>query len=170
MSYTKIMKLKTIMEQSKSKSNVIMAPNSIKGITNGIFLAGSIEMGKAIEWQKEFIAALSDKNIRFLNPRRDDWDSSSEQKIENKQFNEQVSWELKALELADIIVMYFDPNTQSPISLLELGLHARDGKLIVLCPEGFWRKGNVDIVCQRYGIPVFTDIETAIVKLKSILK
>lgn len=48
--------------------------------------------------------------------------------------------------------MYFDPNTKSPISLLELGLHAREQKLIVLCPEGFWRKGNVDVVCEYYGI------------------
>jgi hypothetical protein len=48
--------------------------------------------------------------------------------------------------------MYFDPNTLSPISLLELGLHAKSGKLIVCCPEGFYRKGNVDIVCQNFGI------------------
>src|SRR3546814_8063343 len=40
----------------------------------------------------------------------------------------------------------------SPISLLETGLHARGGKLILLCPEGFWRKGNVDITAERYGI------------------
>lgn len=55
------------------------------------------------------------------------------------------------MEVADLIVMYFDPTTKSPISLLELGLHAKDN-LVVLCPEGFWRKGNVDIVCQYYNI------------------
>jgi hypothetical protein len=48
--------------------------------------------------------------------------------------------------------MYFDPATKSPISLLELGLFAKTGKLIVCCSEGFWRKGNVDIVCKRYGV------------------
>jgi hypothetical protein len=58
--------------------------------------------------------------------------------------------------------MYFDPNTQSPISLLELGLHARDGKLIVLCPEGFWRKGNVDIVCEKYGVKQVESFEELI--------
>jgi hypothetical protein len=25
-------------------------------------------------------------------------------------------------------------------------------KAIVCCPEGYWRKGNVDVICQRYGI------------------
>ena len=36
--------------------------------------------------------------------------------------------------------------------MLELGLFANSGKLIVCCPDGFWRKGNVDIVCERYRI------------------
>jgi len=100
-----------------------------------------------------------------LNPRRDDWDSSWEQKIENAQFKQQVEWELDALEYADWILMYFDPSTKSPISLLELGLFAETGKLIVCCPEGFWRKGNVDIVCEKYGVPQVDSIEELIENL-----
>ena len=60
----------------------------------------------------------------------------------------QVEWELEGLELCDIIIMYFDSNTKSPISLLELGLFAHKKKMIVFCPNGFWRKGNVDVVCK----------------------
>ena len=126
-----------------------------------IFLAGSIEMGKAENWQEKIVNTFN-KSYLFFNPRRDDWDSSWEQKIENVQFNEQVTWELNALDSSDIIVMYFDPNTKSPISLLELGLYAASGKLIVCCPEGFWRKGNVDIVCQRYKVPTVETIEDLI--------
>lgn len=48
--------------------------------------------------------------------------------------------------------MYFDPKTKSPITLLELGLFARSQKLIVYCPTGYWRKGNVDVVCERYNV------------------
>ena len=117
-----------------------------------IFLAGSIEMGVAENWQEKVSEPLSNKGYIIFNPRRDDWDSSWEQKIDNPQFNEQVNWELAMLDKADIIALYFDPNTKSPISLLELGLHAKDCKLIVFCPEGFWRRGNVQIVCSRYGI------------------
>ena len=58
---------------------------------------------------------------------------------------------MQALEEANQIVMYFQPGTQSPITLLELGLF-KDNNLVVCCPEGFWRKGNVDIVCEKYGI------------------
>ena len=50
--------------------------------------------------------------------------------------------------------MYFSPETKSPITLLELGIYAvaTPEKLLVCCPEGFWRKGNVDIVCAKYGV------------------
>lgn len=137
-----------------SKAIEVQAPNEVILDTEyvNIFLAGSIEMGVAEKWQEKVIAALSDKPIRFLNPRRDDWDSSWSQDINNDAFVEQVVWELTSLEMAQIVIMYFDPNTKSPISLLELGLHAKEQKLVVLCPEGFWRKGNVDVVCEYYSI------------------
>lgn len=123
-----------------------------------IFLAGSIEMGKAEMWQDHFANAMSDLDIVIYNPRRDDWDSSWVQDISNPCFRDQVEWELIRLESSNVIAMYFDPSTKSPISLLELGLHARTNKLLVCCPSGFWRKGNVDIVCNRYGIPNYESV------------
>ena len=151
------------------KAIEIQAPKPLKDDERiKVFLAGSIEMGKAENWQSRIVRELADYPIQFLNPRRDDWDSSWELKIENKQFNEQVSWELDSLEKADIIIMYFDPNTQSPISLLEFGLYAKCDpyKMIVLCPEGFWRKGNVDIVCERYGVDQAKDFDELVERFK----
>lgn len=144
----------------------IKPPNPIslnKDNSTTIFLAGSIEMGKAIEWQKEVENYLQDNPgySTTFNPKRDEWDSSWSQTFQNPQFYQQVSWELNSLDRADIIFMYFDPNTKSPISLLELGLYASSRKMIVCCPEGFWRKGNVDIVCEKYNIPLFNDIGKA---------
>jgi len=133
------------------------APNNVEHGYKNIFLGGSIEMGTAELWQKKIISELSDLPIQFLNPRRDDWDSSWTQEIKNLQFKEQVEWELNGLEIADIIVMVFDINTKSPISLLESGLFAKSGKLVILCPEGFWRKGNIDVVCEYYNIKQVKD-------------
>jgi hypothetical protein len=139
----------------------IQAPNEIPNVKTNtkIFLGGSIEMGKAIDWQRELIERLKDEMITFLNPRRSDWDSSWTQEITNPKFKEQVDWELNGLDIADIIVMVFDPNTMSPISLLELGLHASSEKMVVICPEGFWRKGNVDIVCEKHNIKQVLNID-----------
>lgn len=137
----------------------VKAPNPIPEAHYYVFLAGSIEMGMADKWQdvivKELIKNFPKHEENFwviLNPRRDDWDSTWEQKKDNPAFRGQVEWELDAMERADKIVMYFDPKTYSPVTMLELGLHAGSDKLIVCCAEGFWRKGNVDIVCERNHI------------------
>jgi hypothetical protein len=63
--------------------------------------------------------------------------------------------------------MYFSPETQSPISLLELGRFADRRNMVVCCPKGFWRKGNVDILCTRENIPLFEDLQSAIGALKT---
>lgn len=140
---------------------IIKPPNNIalRENENTIFLAGSIEQNLAIDWQTDLGEYFSNKGYVVFNPRRDDWDSTWEQKFENAQFYQQANWELDALDQSFHIIMYFDPKTKSPISLLELGLYANTNKLWVICPEGFWRKGNVDIVCNRYRIPLFTSID-----------
>ena len=128
-----------------------------------VFCAGSIEQGKSVLWQTKIENGLSKfDNVIVLNPRRDDWDSSWVQSIDNPQFNEQVTWELDGQDAADLIPMYFDPATKSPITLMEFGLYASRGKLLVCCPEGFWRKGNVDMVCHRYKIPQVSSLEELI--------
>lgn len=144
----------------------VLKPSKETQITQyavSIFLAGSIEMDLAEKWQEKVEAALSDMKVSIFNPRRDDWDSSWEQDQANLEFNNQVNWELNHLASASIIFMYFDPNTKSPISLLELGKFASGhGSMIVCCPDGFWRKGNVDIFCTREGVPVFNTLDEAI--------
>ena len=119
-----------------------------------IFLGGSIEMGKAEDWQTRTAARLIHSTSIIYNPRRPDWDSSWEQDINNEQFNVQVNWELDRIGEADIVVMYFDPATKSAISLMEVGILSvlKPAATHVCCPEGFWRKGNVDILCERSGI------------------
>ena len=134
-----------------------------------VFLAGSIEMGLAGDWQAEVIAALSDLELMILNPRRDDWDSSWRQSIDDPRFREQVEWEIDAQGRADLIAMYFAPETRAPITLLELGLFASSGKQVVCCPEGFWRRGNVEVVCARYRVPLVMTLPELIGLIRSRL-
>lgn len=143
---------------------VIYPPQKIDLVATekAVFLAGSIENGVAEDWQSIFIDKLSATDWVVLNPRRPEWDASWEQSIKNPQFVTQVNWELEGLERAEIVVMNFIPNTFSPISLLEFGLYARTSKIVVCCPDGFWRKGNVDVVCQRYGILQVNSLEELI--------
>jgi hypothetical protein len=141
-----------LINYSKSPS-----PNHI------VFLAGSINSGSAVNWQP-FIAKELDKTgkIDVLNPRRADWDSSWGNSASCSHFVEQSNWELDALHFSDTILMYFEPTSQSPITLLELGLFAKSKKLFVVCPDGFYRKGNVSVVCERYDIPMINTLEACI--------
>ncbi len=130
-----------------------------------LFLAGSIDNDAAERWQERFVAMLADRPGTIFNPRRDEWDATWEQRFHHPQFREQVQWELEALERCNLIAMYFAPRSTAPITLLELGLHARSGKLIIGCPDEFWRKGNVEVVADRYQIPLvhsFDDLVTAV--------
>jgi hypothetical protein len=148
--------------------NEIKAPNFVSDKLACIFLVGSIEMGVAENWQEKVVRSMKNTHWVILNPRRDDWDSSGEQKISNPKFNEQVNWELQGIEQAEKVIVYFDPKTKSPITLLELGLLAgvHPEKVVVVCPDGYWRKGNVDVVCDRYRIRQCETIEEAIIWLK----
>lgn len=135
-----------------------------------VFLAGSIEGGRAWDWQAHVVAALLSTRATLLNPRRDDWDGSWREEIGDPQFRAQVEWELEGQELSDLILMCFAPDTRSPVTLLELGLFARSGKLVVCCPEGFWRKGNVDVVCHRYGVPQVGTLEELVLHARAALQ
>lgn len=150
---------------------MIKAPNPYNNIPGvKVFLAGSIEMGVAEQWQERLAKMLEDVNCTLLNPRRDDWDSSWVQSIDNPQFNEQVNWELQGLETAHIVVFYFDPNTKSPITMMELGyVSNRICEVVVCCPEGFWRKGNVDIMCKREGMVTVNSLEEIADYVKEVL-
>lgn len=136
------------------------APEVIPTVTfPKVFLAGSIEEGTAERWQDHVVRLLDSVDITILNPRRDAWDPTWVQSIQNLEFKKQVEWELNGMDMADYIIFYFDPNTKSPVTMLELGLHATQGKCLMVCPDGFWRKGNIDIICERNAIPQFETLE-----------
>jgi len=148
------------MDPLPSTPHVVRPPSPIDRApgTLSVFLAGSIEQGTAVDWQSELAGSLAGCAVTLWNPRRREWDASWRQSLDEPRFVEQVEWELTALERADLIVLYLDPETRAPITLLELGLFARSGKLVVCCPEGYFRKGNVDVVCRRYGVPQVADL------------
>ena len=146
---------------------LINAPAKINKFKRpAVFLAGSIEMGKAEEWQVRVERELQAYPITIFNPRRKTSDFNWNTNLDNKNFFEQVSWEFKALSASDYIIMYFDPRSKSPISLLELGLFARSQKMFCCCPPKFWRRGNVEFICRQFKIPFFSDLDELLLKFK----
>lgn len=122
-----------------------------------IFLAGTIDMGNSSDWQMELLDIFSRMDGRYIlfNPRQENWDASRPGEMDY-----QVRWELDHLEEADMIIMYILGTSRSPISLLEMGLHARSGKMHVICEKDFYRHDNVRITCEYYDVPLYDDLDS----------
>jgi hypothetical protein len=153
---------------------IIFPPNRepLNGIS--LFLAGTIEMGDSVNWQESAIEFLQqdfkNSNVTIYNPRRPEWDSSWEQKETQSQFNDQVNWELNYLDSSDLVLMHFEETSKSPISLMELGYLGKSGKLVVSCPTGFYRRGNVEIFCTRNQIPLHENLKSALGAISTLLR
>jgi hypothetical protein len=137
-----------------------------------VFLAGTIEQNTATLWQKKFVQKVEDLSVAILNPRRDDWDPDWEQRARNPEFAEQVTWELDGLDKADVVVLYFEAGTRSPIALLELGKLAekRPQDVVICCPEGFWRIGNVEMMAERHNMYMVDTFDKMVVEVRRRLE
>lgn len=71
--------------------------------------------------------------------------------------------------IADVIAFYFPAGTLTPVTLLELGMYAATGKVVVCCPKGFYKRGNVQIVCARYGIALLETLDDLSEKVRTRL-
>jgi hypothetical protein len=160
------------MSRSQSqRSQIIQAPSrsAITGKST-VFLAGTTTKSSSPDWRQTLTKAVSHLPITVLNPLRLDWDHT----WGPEQISAQVEWELDMQERADIVVVYFGPETDAPISLLELGLSARSGKAIVACHRDYSKMVNVEIVCRRFGLEFIRSdddlAESVIKKLMSLSK
>lgn len=138
------------------------APNVDDTTSNDIirvFLGGTIDNGNSEDWQHEVIKRLKESEdmlgceVHVYNPRREDW------KEDQGWMEGQVTWELSNQEKADIIIMNILGDSKSPISLLEIGLNAKDDKMTVFCTDKFYRFNNVAITCKRYNVPLIKSNE-----------
>ena len=147
------------MSESIPKALVYKPPARPMLDRPSVILYGSIESNPTNDWQTHIATSLLDLPVIIINPRCDTWDDTWVEDVSDVRFKEQVEWEMDHAKSADVIVFYFKPDTLTPITLLELGMYAGTGKAIVCCPNGFYKKGNVQIVCARYGIELLETLE-----------
>ena len=138
------MKVVTAIEEYERKSGDIFC-----------FLAGGIT--DCAEWQDAVIEKLQEKSSELehlvvFNPRRKDFPINDPHAAE-----EQIDWEFRYLEQADIFSMYFAHSEKSvqPICMYELGRNIARmqmrhpnsflNRLVIGCEEDYSRKNDVVI-------------------------
>jgi hypothetical protein len=129
-------------------TTVVTAPETTRAEGFKVYLAGAIDMGKAVNWQASAIGALNSiPSLIVFNPRRAHFTPEME--------TEQIEWELAAMESADLIFMWLPKNALAPVSLFETGLFMDSGKMIIGAEPGFYRRRNLELTCQRHGVPLY---------------
>lgn len=131
----------------------IVAPESISVPGYRVFLAGAIDMGAAVNWQQEVVTSFTSfsDELAFLNPRRAAFTPET--------LDEQIHWELDALERANTVFMWLPADAKAPVSMFEAGLYWRSGKLLIGAAPGFYRRRNLEITALWYGVTLFDDIQ-----------
>lgn len=121
-----------------------------------VFLAGAIDMGKAVDWQSWVIKRLKDEpHIALFNPRRA---TAFTPEMET----EQILWEIKFLELVDTIFMWYPAESKAPISILETGLYLKSGKLLLGVEDGWHKKRTLEVYADHTGTSFYHDLPSMI--------
>lgn len=141
-----------------------ITPRSNKSLIDApaIFLAGSIDMGSAEDWQAVMIERLGSDNLllNVYNPRRPGF-----HEFDDVEQHYQINWELDALHEKDIPLkaafFNFTATSKAPVTMLELGICLPKYKQnnIIVCPKEFYRYDNVKLTADRYQVKVYHDIE-----------
>ncbi|KID93193.1 hypothetical protein MGU_00782 [Metarhizium guizhouense ARSEF 977] len=153
------------------KATVIQAPgwpdHMVKPL---IFLAGTTTPTADGDWRQKLVNRLSQDPVTFLDPTNKNWDSTWTEDFSDTRWTRQIRWELDLQEQADIVVVFFHESTLAPVSLLELGMHARSGKAIACAMPGYAKRGNVQAACGMYDGEFVTSEEELAQAVKSRLR
>lgn len=150
--------------QSPATAQIIRAPErrTFRHATT-LFLAGTTPRPGQPDWRAVVVEATAGLPVTLLDPVRPDWDGSWVEDVSFAPFREQVAWELDMQEAADLVAFFFHPHKDGMISLLELGLCARAShsvaRIVVACPPGYVKRGNVQMICQRFGLCLVESVE-----------
>ena len=135
-----------------------------------IFLAGSIDSGNEIDWRQEtadyikeswFKDKQNTESITIYNPKKGkEWAVDLE--------NEQATWDISMLNIADYIILHLTGDSVSPVSLLELGLYARDKKLFLSINDDYLRKNIALLYYSCYGYnTIYSSIKESVDAIKN---
>lgn len=146
-----------LRENRETKNISIDAPSTRKPINGSlkVFIAGTIDCDKgSVDWQHDICRKITRVNnnkqsVTIYNPRREEFPDNGSAEVRR-----QIKWEHEHMDDADLIIMNILEDSQSPISLMEIGMYAQSGKLHVFCKKGFYRYDNVEMVCKKYHIPL----------------
>jgi hypothetical protein len=144
----------------------IEAPNEIETRAKKLFLAGSIS--GAPDWQRYVVPKLKYLDIAVYNPRRENFPIKDPSAAV-----EQISWEHKYLNAADLISFWFCEETIGPIVLYECGAWTKTSKPIIIGMDpGYERRKDVEIQTklERPGVPIVYSLDDLVKGIYALIE
>jgi len=135
-------------------------------ITKSIFLAGPTPRGEVDDkyfWRKQVIKYLEEKNFDGIVFSPDFCGAS---------YNEQVDWEDKCLNIADVILFWIPRDLEilpGFTTNVEYGEWMKSGKVVLGCPEDAVKVRYLQSKARKYNVPICKTLEETIDKCTKYL-
>ena len=107
------------------------------------------------DWQSKFTTKLEDLRVDVFCPR---YPSSHTVPAPDGLFE----WEIDHMSIANVIAFNFISNEDCSSALIALGMYARTDRIIVCCDDEFYKKGDIDALCDREDIPQVDSLDLLI--------
>lgn len=152
--------------------NIVYAQEDFTEISpSSIFLAGPSPRGNnEYNWRPRALEILKEKNFSgdvFVPLPRD------EKYMTDFDYDSQIDWELKYLNLAKVIVFWIPRDVQNLPGFttnVEFGMFLKSKKIILGYPEGSPKMRYLHYVAEKNKVPVFNDLEETLLSALDMLK
>ncbi|QBZ65005.1 hypothetical protein PoMZ_06708 [Pyricularia oryzae] len=124
-----------------------------------VYLAGSTPGSGSADWREALVGSLAHLPVTWVDPSRPEWDESWREDYDHEPFREHVKWELDMKRRADLVVVHLAASSRPSDGLLELGeMAGARRRCKVVCENGYQKRGDVVMLCQRHEIAVFGSV------------
>uniref|UniRef100_L7J460 Uncharacterized protein n=1 Tax=Pyricularia oryzae (strain P131) TaxID=1143193 RepID=L7J460_PYRO1 len=124
-----------------------------------VYLAGSTTGSGTADWREALVGSLAHLPVTWVDPSRPEWDESWREDYDHEPFREHVKWELDMKRRADLVVVHLAASSRPSDGLLELGeMAGARRRCKVVCENGYQKRGDVVMLCQRHEIAVFGSV------------
>jgi hypothetical protein len=132
---------------------------ALEPLTKSIFLAGPTPRSPEVaSWRPEALKTLAwlDFKGEVYVPESSDW------KSHENGYDNQVWWELEALEKSTVVVFWVPRDLETMPAFttnVEFGMLVKSGKVLLGAPEGAPKMNYLKMVAAKYNVKFFDDLD-----------
>lgn len=145
----------------------LINPNDGMDALDGAIAHPSVYLGgncRGRDWRHDIFRKFERANVTFINPKRDTFPDPEDTPVEHA---EQVLWERKAIEAADVSLFWLGEGLANQASRVEIGYAIGLGKKVIIGAEpGFL---GLEHLSAFSGLVLSSSLEGLMTRLESLV-